>query len=38
MSNPKFDRRVKAATKATNPLTKIKILLDAAQIYGKGKV
>jgi len=29
----KFDRRVNAASKATNPKTKVKILLNAAQIY-----
>ena len=29
----KFDRRVKAASATKNPKTKIKILLNAAQIY-----
>ena len=38
MSNSKFDRRVHAASKATKPSTKIKILLNAAQIYGKEKI
>ena len=38
MSNSKFDRRVHAASKASNPTTKIKILLNAAQIYGKNKI
>jgi len=36
MSDPmydKFSRRVNAATKASKPSTKIKILLNAAQIY-----
>ena len=31
--NPKFDRRVHAANKAISPKTKVKILLNAAQIY-----
>ena len=35
MSNSKFDRMVYAASKAKNPSTKIKILLNAAQIYKK---
>ena len=38
MSNSKFDRMVHAASKAKNPSTKIKILLNAAQIYGKEKI
>ena len=29
----KFDRRVHAASKASSPKTKVKILLNAAQIY-----
>jgi hypothetical protein len=29
----KFDRRVNAASKTSNPKTKVKILLNAAQIY-----
>jgi len=31
----KFSRRVNAASKASKPSTKIKILLDANQIYKK---
>ncbi len=31
----KFDRRVNAAAATKNPATKVKILLNAAQIYKK---
>ena len=31
--NPKFDRRVKSAMSTSSPKTKVKILLNAAQIY-----
>ena len=31
----KFDRRIKAAGATKNPKTKIKVLLNAAQIYPK---
>ena len=31
----KFDRRVNAASATKDPKTKVKILLDAAQIYKK---
>ncbi len=31
--NPKFDRRVKAAMSSKSPSTRVKILLNANQIY-----
>ena len=31
--NPKFDRRVKAAMSTSNPKTKVKLMLNATQIY-----